>query len=242
MKSLSAEAELARRLKGLAGGKARPPRDLASRFTARLSEVAARPDAVPIRLCGGKIEARAGGTLLAAAMKSGIRMMHACGAQTLCATCRVKVTEGAENLTPMSFKEKLSRRGVDAFLLRDRWNIMYLTGYWHTSTERPQATYMNKDDADPWFLYPGLDRDSVSSWWFGGGWQYFDVKEAEGAFPNLGTYAEGKTVDLFQLLLEGIKKHGVQGNKIGLDGEFYPQEAARAKEILPGIEWVRIGS
>ncbi len=92
MKSLSAEAELARRLKGLAGGKARP-RDLASRFAARLSEVAARPDAVPIRLCGGKIEARAGGTLLAAAMKSGIRMMHACGAQTLCATCRVKVTE-----------------------------------------------------------------------------------------------------------------------------------------------------
>jgi ferredoxin len=110
MKSLSAEAELARRLKGLAGGKARPPRDLASRFAARLSEVAARPDAVPIRLCGGKIEARAGGTLLAAAMKSGIRMMHACGAQTLCATCRVKVTEGAENLTPMSFKEKLSLR------------------------------------------------------------------------------------------------------------------------------------
>ena len=138
------------------------------------------------------------------------------------------------------FKEKLSRRGVDAFLVRDRWNIMYLTGYWHTSTERPQATYMNKDDADPWFLYPGLDRDSVSSWWFGGGWQYFDVKEAEGAFPNLGTYAEGKTVDLFQLLLEGIKKHGVQGNKIGLDGEFYPQEAARAKEILPGIEWVNV--
>jgi Xaa-Pro dipeptidase len=138
------------------------------------------------------------------------------------------------------FKEQLSRQGVQAFLVRDRWNIMYLTGYWHTSTERPQATYMNKDDADPWFLYPGLDRDSVSSWWFGGGWPYFDVKEAEGAFPNLGTYPEGKTVDLFPFLLEGIKKHGVQGNKIGLDGEFYPEELAKAKEILPGIEWVNV--
>ncbi len=95
-------------------------------------------------------------------------------------------------------------------------------------------------EGPPWFLYPGLDRDSVSSWWFGGGWQYFDVKEAEGAFPNLGTYPEGKTVDLFPFLLEGIKKHGVQGNKIGLDGEFYPEELAKAKEILPGIEWVNV--
>ncbi len=110
MKSQYSEAEVSRRLKGLAHAKARPAGDLASRFAARLSEVAARPDAVPIRLCGTKLEARAGGTVLAAAMKNGIRMMHACGAQTLCGTCRVKVTEGAENLTPMSFKERLSLR------------------------------------------------------------------------------------------------------------------------------------
>lgn len=110
MKSQHSEAEVSQRLKGLVHAKARPSRDLASRFAARLSEVAARPDAVPIRLCGSKLEARAGGTLLAAAVKNGIRVMHACGAQTLCGTCRVKVTEGGENLTPMSFKEKLSLR------------------------------------------------------------------------------------------------------------------------------------
>jgi len=110
MKSQNGEAEVARRLKGLASEKTRPPRDLVSRFAARLSEVASRPDAVPIRLCGSKLEARAGGTLLAAAVKNGVRVMHACGAQTLCATCRVKVTDGAENLTPMSLKEKLSLR------------------------------------------------------------------------------------------------------------------------------------
>ena len=110
MKSQNAETEVARRLQRLASDKTRPPRDLASRFAARLSDVAARPDAVPIRLCGSKLEARAGGTLLAAAVKNGVRVMHACGAQTLCGTCRVKVTEGADNLTPMSFKEKLSLR------------------------------------------------------------------------------------------------------------------------------------
>ena len=110
MKSQSSEAEVFRRLKGLAGAKTRAPRDLVSRFATRLSEVAARPEVVPIRLCGEKVEARAGGTLLAAAVKNGVRVMHACGAQTLCATCRVKVTDGEDNLTPMSFKEKLSLR------------------------------------------------------------------------------------------------------------------------------------
>lgn len=110
MKTQNVEAQIAARLKGLAAERVRAPRDLAARFAARLSEVAARPDAVPIRLCGSKLEARAGGTLLGAAVKNGVRMMHACGAQTLCATCRVKVTDGAENLAPMTFKEKLSLR------------------------------------------------------------------------------------------------------------------------------------
>jgi ferredoxin len=108
MKTHNSEAEISRRLKGLAHAKARPSGDLASRFAGRLSEVAARPDAVPIELCSSKIEARAQGTLLAAAMKNGIRVMHACGAQTLCGTCRVKVTAGEDNLTPMSLKEKIS--------------------------------------------------------------------------------------------------------------------------------------
>jgi len=83
-----AEIEMARRLRGLASERIRSPRELASRFAARLSEVASRPDAVPIRLCGAQVEARQGGTLLAAAVKNGVRVMHACGAQTLCATCR----------------------------------------------------------------------------------------------------------------------------------------------------------
>src|ERR1700736_4159660 len=83
MKSQNDEAEVARRLKRLTSEKTRPPRDLASRFAGSLSQVASRPDAVPIRLCGAKLEARAGGTLLAAAVKYGVRVMHACGAQTV---------------------------------------------------------------------------------------------------------------------------------------------------------------
>lgn len=140
--------------------------------------------------------------------------------------------------TAQRLKEAVAQRGAQAFLIRNPLNIMYVTGYWHTVTERPQAAFMNKAQADPWFFYPSLDRGSVTSWWFGGGLEYFDVQHVDGAFPYKGTVKDGPTVDLFKMMLEGIKKHGIEGTKIAIDGELYPSEAAKAKEVLPGIEWV----
>ena len=93
--------------------------------------------------------------------------------------------------TVRRFKETLAERDIRAFLVRDPLNVIYLTGYWHTTTERPQAVYMNADDTDPWFLYPGLDRDIVTTWWFGGGWMYFDYLHGEGAFPHEGRVQQG---------------------------------------------------
>jgi ferredoxin len=43
-------------------------------------------------------------------MKNGVRLMHVCGARTLCATCRVVVESGEDNLTTMSGAEKFSLR------------------------------------------------------------------------------------------------------------------------------------
>jgi len=142
--------------------------------------------------------------------------------------------------TVARLKAKLADRDIQAFLIRDHLNIIYLTGYWHIETERPQAAFMNKDDAAPWYLYPGLDRDLVTGWWFGGGWTYFDFLHAEGAYPYKGTIDQGDTVDLFEFLLRGIKEHGVQGNKIGIDGELYPSELEKAKKILGGVDFVNI--
>jgi len=34
-------------------------------------------------------------------------------------------------------KDRLAERDVEAFMVRDKNNIIYLTGYWHTQTERP---------------------------------------------------------------------------------------------------------
>jgi Xaa-Pro aminopeptidase len=142
--------------------------------------------------------------------------------------------------TVARFKDLLADRDIEAFLVRHPLNTIYLTGYWHTTTERPEATFMNGDDADPWFLYPGLDRELVTSWWFGGGEMYFDYHHAEGGFPHQGRVVQGPKADLFEVLLEGIRKHGVQGRRIGVDGEFYPSELAKAKKILPGVEFVDV--
>ncbi len=142
--------------------------------------------------------------------------------------------------TVARFKEVLAEREIETFLVRQPDNIIYLTGYWHTTTERPQAVFMNADDGDPWYLYPSLDRDLVTSWWFGGGRMYFDFHHADGAFPHEAKVQQGRKVDLFEFLLEGIKKHGIQGSRIGLDGELYPSELEKAKRILPGVEFVDV--
>ena len=142
--------------------------------------------------------------------------------------------------TVKRFMDRLADRDVEAFLVRDPLNTIYLTGYWHTTTERTEATYMNRDDKDPWFFYPSLDRDLVKSWWFGSGKMYFDFHHAEGGYPNEGKVQQGPKVDLFVSMLEGIKEHGIQGTQIGLDGELYPSEMAKAEKVLPGIEWVNV--
>ena len=144
--------------------------------------------------------------------------------------------------TVQRFKSTLANKQIGAFLVRNPLNIIYLTGYWHTTTERPQAVFMNARDADPWFLYPSLDRDLVTTWWFGGGRMYFDFLHGDGAFPHEGKVQQGKSVDLFTFMLEGVKEHGIQGARIGVDGELYPSEIAKAQKVLPKIEFVDVSS
>jgi ferredoxin len=105
------ESEFKAKIKSAAGpARAVDNRALRSAFAARLREVAARPEVVPIMLDGRRVEVRRGGTILAAAMKNGVRLMHVCGARTLCATCRVVVHAGEDNLTPMCGTERFSLR------------------------------------------------------------------------------------------------------------------------------------
>jgi Xaa-Pro aminopeptidase len=142
--------------------------------------------------------------------------------------------------TVQRFKDILAERDIATFVVREPLNIIYLTGYWHTTTERPQSIAMNRDDTAPWYFYPALDRDLVRTWWFGGGTMYFDIQHAEGAFPNEGTVQQGETVDLFRMMLTSLKKKGIQGKRIAIDGELYPSELAKINDVLPDTEWVNV--
>jgi ferredoxin len=110
MKPSDSDAALASRLRALASPDSGADEAARERFAARLREVAARPDVVPIEFDERKLGARKGGTILGTALRAGVRLMHVCGARTLCGTCRVKIVAGEENLTPMSAKERVSLR------------------------------------------------------------------------------------------------------------------------------------
>jgi Xaa-Pro dipeptidase len=142
--------------------------------------------------------------------------------------------------TVARFKARLKERNVEAFMIRSPAHIIYLTGYWHTTTERPQAIYFNDRDTAPWYFYPILDRDLVRTWWFGGGRDYFDMPHTSGAAPHEGIVHEGPRLDLFRFMLEGVREHGVQGKRIGIDRELSQSEARTAAEVLPQVEWVGV--
>src|SRR5438034_4055142 len=82
-------------------------------------------------------------------------------------------------------REKLAEDGYGGILLTDRWNIIYFTGLWHTSTERLVNVFLPVKHDPVWF-YAALDRDLVKTWWYNDGEMYFDWHHAEGAFPNEG--------------------------------------------------------
>jgi hypothetical protein len=52
----------------------------------------------------------------------------------------------------VKLQQKLRDRGLDGILISDRWNIIYFTGLWHTTTERPFSCFIPTDDlAVHWF-------------------------------------------------------------------------------------------
>jgi len=134
----------------------------------------------------------------------------------------------------------LESRGVQSVLLRDTNNTAYFTGIQVFASERPWAALKNRDDAAPWAFHPRHYQAILADSWVEGGREYFDFPHTEGGFPDRGEAKLGPPADLFAYLLEGIRKKGVQGNKLGIDGELYPSDLAKVATILPGVEVVNI--
>ncbi|PYS95823.1 MAG: hypothetical protein DMF50_07100 [Acidobacteria bacterium] len=60
---------------------------------------------------------------------------------------------------------RLQEEGIDAALLGDRWNLIYFTGLWHESTERPFLVLIPASGADPTWFHPA----SIGTSWTPGG-------------------------------------------------------------------------
>jgi len=128
-------------------------------------------------------------------------------------------------------REKLAEAGYEGILLTNRWNIIYFTGLWHTTTERLVNVFLPLK-GDPVWFYAALDRDLVKSWWYTDGEMYFDWPHAEGAFPNDGKVQMGAKVDLSEWMLKALKKRGYGDKKLAADTEFAPSMQRKVVNVL----------
>lgn len=142
-------------------------------------------------------------------------------------------------------KEEASRRGVDGGVLLTRTlNIIYVTGLYHTNTERPFACFLPMDDDEAliWFN-PYLDQQLVREWWSTASHAYFDYHHADGGFPNEGKVAQGNTINVYRWWGETLARLGYGSKTIAVDAAAGPeagippgQDAATRLDLLGRIE------
>jgi Xaa-Pro dipeptidase len=129
-------------------------------------------------------------------------------------------------------REKLAEDNQDGILLTDRWNIIYFTGLWHTTTERLVWVFLPVKTGEPVWFYSALDRDLVKTWWHTDGEMYFDFPHAEGAFPNDGKVQMGAKVDLAEWVFKALKKRGYAEKNLLADVEFTPSMQRKVVGVL----------
>jgi Xaa-Pro aminopeptidase len=129
-------------------------------------------------------------------------------------------------------REKLAEDGREGVLLTDRWNIIYFTGLWHTTTERLVWVFLPVKTSEPVWFYSALDRDLVKTWWHTDGEMYFDFPHADGAFPNEGKVQMGAKVDLAEWVFKALKKRGYAEKNLVADIELTPSVQRKVVGVL----------
>lgn len=141
-----------------------------------------------------------------------------------------RLTEEWYRKTVQRLQAKLSENGLDGLILEDRWNIIYFSGLFHTTTERPFWLFI-PTKGEPVFFHPGLDRDLVDTWWIKDREWYFD-------FPHHGSYNSvvyegGPKADLYQWMLSRLGARGFGKATLGIEKEVGPEKATRMRKALP---------
>jgi len=140
-------------------------------------------------------------------------------------------------------KERVRNQRVSAIVLSSDQNMVYYTGCFRGSGERSTWVLFRTDEEDTVYWYsPGIDRDLVTTWWATENEYYFCYPHAEGGFPNRGEVVQGPRVDLFEWLLEGLKRRGLQGTRIAIDRELSASELQTVRRVMPGTRFLNIGN
>lgn len=148
---------------------------------------------------------------------------------------------GRDRLQPDWYRKKtrqiqaeMAKNKLDAFVLLEAHNIIYATGYFHLSTERPLAALIPKS-GDPVLFIPELEADQVKLWW---------VKDYESYFDYPGP------INRIQWIFERIARRGFAHAKIGIEGPTVSRlkhmragapgaRLAIADELIEHLRWVK---
>lgn len=140
-------------------------------------------------------------------------------------------TDLPDRLPPEWYRRKISqvqqemeRRKLDALVLLRAVNVIYTTGYFHLSTERPLAALIPKS-GEPVLFVPGLESDQVKLWW---------VKDFEAYFDYPGP------VDRVRWIFERVAKRGFGKGRIGIE-EPTPSRRAQIKLGAPDAQFIDAG-
>ena len=141
-----------------------------------------------------------------------------------------------------TLKQRVDDLGVSAIVLSSDQNMVYYTGCFRGSGERSTWVVFPTNEEDTVYWYsPGIDRELVTSWWATENDYYFCYPHAEGGFPNRGEVVQGPRVDLFEWMLNGLKRRGLAGTRIAIDRTLSASELQTVRRVMPGTRFVNIG-
>lgn len=130
-------------------------------------------------------------------------------------------------------QQKLGERGLDGILITDQWNLIYYTGLWHTSTQRPFSCFIPTNELALYWFHPGLDLELVRSWWATEADYYYDYPASTDGYPDQGKVMSSQPVDLIEWQLNGVAKRGFGEHRIGLSQLLTVGTYRRMTEVLP---------
>lgn len=121
----------------------------------------------------------------------------------------------------VQLQQAMEEQKLDALVLLRSVNVIYTTGYFHLSTERPLGALVPKS-GDPTLFIPDLESDQVKLWW---------VKDYEAYFDYPGP------VNRVRWIFERVAARGLGNARIGVE-EPTPSRMEQIKLGAPNAEIV----